>query len=633
MSVAERQTPATTLHRGSPEDVGMSGQQLQRVGELAQGWLEQGLIQGLVAVVARHGQVVLFECFGRQLPDRDSPPVALDSIFPMASITKIFTTTAIMVLVEEARGGLNRRVREYIPEFAGEGKDGVLVRHLLTHTSGIGEDQLEAFAKERKGIAIPPAEATLHPLMSEYLIQRYDCPLWKPAGAEMSYADFSFELTGEIVRRVTGKSLSDFARMRIFEPLGMRDTHYCRVDVPRQRRAWRGPDPEDPWREAIEVEPVVQASGRSWASAMDMAIFCQMFLNRGTYGDVRILSPASVVEMTRNQIPGIGSTFLNETFPEASWGLGWSIHGTKTGLCGTLYSPEAFEHWGAGGAYVWADPVYDLVGIYCAVAPNPHTDEGKAKWRNDVFTDAVTAAVADHVTTPPVIPMREVTTLRSGTPANAGVSPERMRQIRSVAQGWVDHGRAGALVVLAAHRGVIFLHEAFGRQTPEPGAPAVALDTIFPLASISKVITATALMILVDEGQVGLNRPGAEYIPEFTGEGRAAVQVHHLLTHTSGLRDEDLEAHAEAKKDLAGVPPDDGGMPPFLYENLAPLWDAPLFKPPGAEMAYSGYNYRLLGEIVRRGSGRSLASFVRERIFEPLGMTDSSYGLPEALLP
>lgn len=395
MSVAERQATAPILRRGNPEDVGMSREQLQRVGELAKEWLEQGLIQGLVALVARRGQIVFYERFGRQLPDKDSPPVALDSIFPMASITKIFTATAVMLLVEEGRVGLNRRVREYIPEFAGEGKDGVLMRHLLTHTSGIGEEQLEAYAKGRQGIALPPNEATLHPLMNEYFIQRYGCPLWKPAGAEMSYADFNFDLAAEIVRRVSGTSLAEFAKARIFEPLGMTDTHYCRVDVPRHRRAWRGPDPDDSWREVIETEHIVQGGSRSWATAMDMAIFCQMFLNRGAYGDIRILSPASVAEMTRNQIPGIRATFLNETFPEASWGLGWSIHGNKTGLCGTLYSPEAFEHWGAGGAYVWADPVYDLVGIYGAIAPSPHSEEGMAMWRNDIFTDMVTAAVVE----------------------------------------------------------------------------------------------------------------------------------------------------------------------------------------------------------------------------------------------
>ena len=395
MSIVERPTAVTTLRRGNPEDVGMSSQQLRRVGELARGWLDEGLIQGLVALVARHGQIVFYERFGRQLPDKDSPAVTLDSIFPMASITKIFTATALMVLVEEARVGLNRRVREYIPEFRGEGKDAVLVRHLLSHTSGITDDSVDDYAKAREGVTIPSTDATLHPLMNEYLVRRYDCPLSRPAGEEMSYADFNFELAGEIVRRVSGESLDHFARSRIFEPLGMTDARYCRVDVPPQRRAWAGPTPEDPWREAIEVERVVQGSSRAWATAMDLAILCQMFLNRGAYGNVRILSPQSVAEMTRNQIPGIRSTFLNETFPEASWGLGWSVHGNKTGLCGTLYSPESFEHWAASGAYVWADPVYDLVGIYFAIAPSPHSDEGKAKWRNDIFTDVVTAAVVE----------------------------------------------------------------------------------------------------------------------------------------------------------------------------------------------------------------------------------------------
>jgi len=346
-------------------------------------------------LVARHGQIVFYENVGRRQTEADSPLVALDSIFPVASITKLFTATAVMLLVEDGEVGLNRRVREYIPEFSGEGKEAVLVRHLLSHTSGINEDQLEAYAKERPRLTVPPAERTLHPLMHEYLVYRYDSPLWKPPGVEMSYASFNFELAGEIVRRVSGRSLADFARSRIFDPLGMTDTHYSRMDVPRHRRAWSSPDAEDPWHERIEVEPIVQGSSRAWSAAMDMGIFCQMFLNRGAYGDVRVLSPASVTEMTRNQIPGVPATYFDETFAEASWGLGWSIHGNKTGLCGELYSPEAFEHWGGSGVYVWVDPTYDLVGVYLAIAPSPHSDQGWTGWRNDFFMDAVTSAVTE----------------------------------------------------------------------------------------------------------------------------------------------------------------------------------------------------------------------------------------------
>lgn len=395
MSVAERETFAPMLRRASPENAGMSRSQLEHVGELAQSWVDQGLIQCLVALVARHAQIVFYEGFGRQLPEQGSQAVGLDALFPLASITKLFTATSVMLLVEDGRVGLNRRVREYIPEFEGEGKDAVLVRHLLTHTTGITDEQVDAYAKDLDAMTLPPTDATLHPLMNEYLVKRYGCPLGGTPGAAMSYADFNFELAGEIARRVSGTSLGAFARARIFAPLGMTDTHYSRVDAPRHRRAWRGPDSEDPWRDAIEVEPIVQGSSRSWSSAIDMAIFCQMFLNRGAYGAARILSPATVKEMTRNQIPGVAATFLQEAFPEASWGLGWSIHGGKTGLCGALYSPEAFEHWGASGAYIWVDPTYDLVGVYLAIGPTPHSDEGRARWRNGVFSDAVTAAVIE----------------------------------------------------------------------------------------------------------------------------------------------------------------------------------------------------------------------------------------------
>ncbi len=98
--------------------------------------------------------------------------------------------------------------------------------------------------------------------------------------------------------------------------------------------------------------------------------------------------------MTRDQLPGIHGRLLSEFFPEASWGLGWSIHGRKTGWCGGLYSREAYEHWGSGGVYVWVDPTYDVVGVYLGVIPVPDTDP-RYTHLQDLFSDAVTAAIVD----------------------------------------------------------------------------------------------------------------------------------------------------------------------------------------------------------------------------------------------
>ncbi len=128
--------------------------------------------------------------------------------------------------------------------------------------------------------------------------------------------------------------------------------------------------------------------------------------------------------------------------------------------------------------------------------------------------------------------------LRVGRPEEVGMSPERVARVKALAAQWVSQGVTPSLAVLVARRGVIVLHEAFGKLTPAPDAPPLQLDTIFPMASVTKPVTATCAMILVEDGRLGLNRPVVEYIPEFVGEGKTAVMVRQLLTHSSGLTDD-----------------------------------------------------------------------------------------------
>ncbi|HEY6282759.1 MAG TPA: serine hydrolase domain-containing protein [Nitrososphaerales archaeon] len=407
MSPPRRRVIERKLRTGSPGKVGMSAAKLRNVRSLVRKWVEDGVAQTIEVLVARRGTIVLHEVSGSLTPEPDSPPTPLNAIFPLASVTKLFTATSLMCLVEDGQVGLNRPVQEYIPEFTGEGKDKVLVRHLLTHTSGLREEEIEKFASEQQGkLSIPPCEPTLHPLAHENYILRYGAPLWKPPGTEMFYADFNFDLVGEMVRRVSGVALDGFAKSRIFRPLGMVDTSYCMVDVPVNRRIPRRRAPQDPklppdplfeatWA-ARESERVYWGSGGAFSTVMDMARFEQMFLNGGIYGSARVLSPATVAEMTRNQIPGVSATFLDEYFPEAGWGLGWSVHGNKAGLAGSLYSPSSFEHGGAGGIWVWVDPELEIVGAYFSSTVISLTlAESLKHWRDDLFIDAVTASVEE----------------------------------------------------------------------------------------------------------------------------------------------------------------------------------------------------------------------------------------------
>jgi CubicO group peptidase (beta-lactamase class C family) len=361
--------------------------------DLAASWVAEGITPALVVLVARKGAIVFHEAFGRLTPEPDSPPLELDTIFPLASLTKPITATAAMILVEDGLLGLNRPVQWYIPEFVGEGKDSVMVHHLLTHTSGLRGEDLDAHAEKVKGtVEIPPPDETQHPRVQEYIVLRYDAPLWKPPGTEMSYCNYGYELLGEIVRRVSGRSLADFARERVFEPLGMKDSFYIVPDSVGHRIVKRSEDARDADRlNSRETQETPSASGGAFSMAMDMAAFGQMFLNRGSYGDARILSPASIAEMTRDQIPGISAQILDEFFPEALWGFGWCIEENKKApyYSGTLRSPKAFNHSGAGGVFLWVDPVYEMVGVYFSVELEAHDTH------QDLFMNAVTAAVVD----------------------------------------------------------------------------------------------------------------------------------------------------------------------------------------------------------------------------------------------
>jgi serine-type D-Ala-D-Ala carboxypeptidase len=404
------------LRVGRAEEVGMSPQRVARVKALAQKWVDEGVTPALGVLVARRGVVVLHEAFGVLTAEPDAPPLQRDTIFPLASLTKPVTATCVMILVEDGLLGLNRPVAEYIPEFVGEGKEAVMVHHLLTHTSGLTEDEVwkHIQAKYDENAVTPAAEPTQHPMHAQWLYYGYDALLTRSPGVEMSYSNYGIELLGEIVRRVSGQSLNDFARERLFAPLGMQDTWYS---VPHEvnhrivKRPATAPlaGPESPGlkdaqphvKELLEGlnsrkwQEVPLAWGGLYSTVQDMAIFGQMFLNRGCYGDVRILSPATVREMTRNQIPGISAEYFGEYFPEASWGLGWTACGDKKSLDeGTLRSPATFSHTGAGGIQLWVDPDQELVGVYFSVVPK--VDAGNRHiWPVDLFMNAVTASLID----------------------------------------------------------------------------------------------------------------------------------------------------------------------------------------------------------------------------------------------
>jgi CubicO group peptidase (beta-lactamase class C family) len=205
--------------------------------------------------------------------------------------------------------------------------------------------------------------------------------------------------------------------------------------------------------------------------------------------------------------------------------------------------------------------------------------------------------------------------LRPAAPESVGMSGERLELAAGRLAAEVQAGRVGAASILVARRERIVLQKAFGRRGFARDTPPVNPESVFLLASITKPVTACALMLLVERGQAALSDPVSRYLPEFTGGDRARVRVKDLLSHSSGLPDM-LPENTELRR--AHAP---------LSEFVKHTFTTPLLYPPGTSFRYQSMGILLAGEIVERLTGMRLRDFEAKEIFGPLGMTSSSLGL------
>jgi CubicO group peptidase (beta-lactamase class C family) len=288
-----------------------------------------------------------------------------------------------MLLVEDGLVGLNRKVQEYIPEFEGEGKEEVLVSHIVTHTSGMSDKEIEALEDKIWGkIDFPPLEPTEHPVQREFLNICYNAPLVRPPGMEFEYSSSAYDVLGEIVRRVSGLSFNNFTQERIFLPLGMQDTYFSVPDEQRDRIAKQYISQID-W----DVIESPCAGGCAFSTAMDMAIFGQTFLNKGRYGEINFLSPATVNAMISNQTRGISGLLTGgEIAPP--WGLGWALpSGHRLRNVPALWSPQSYGHTGGSANALWIDPIYEIVGVVLS-----DFIREDVVWPGDILIDMIIAS-------------------------------------------------------------------------------------------------------------------------------------------------------------------------------------------------------------------------------------------------
>jgi len=339
-------------------------------------------LPGAVVLVSRKGRVVWRKSYGSRALEPAREPMTPDTIFDVASLTKVVATaTSIMILVERGKLRLSDPVSLYIPELKGEGRERITIEQLLTHISGYAPD----FDLRERWTGYDEA---IKRLIKE--------PLRNPPGTRFTYSDIGFIALGEVVARVGQMPLDQFAQKNIFRPLGMTSTGFrpsaaleSRIAPTEKRRgqmSYLGDTAAnvgaegDVWLRGQVHDPTsyrmngVAGHAGLFSTANDLAIYCQMILNGGSYGNVRVLSPLTVAQMTR---PRIVSSSGNTR------GLGWDINTSFSTNRGELFPLGSFGHTGFTGTSIWIDPASEMFVVFLSnrVHPDGKGDVGPLRGR------------------------------------------------------------------------------------------------------------------------------------------------------------------------------------------------------------------------------------------------------------
>ncbi len=390
----------------SPESAGFSAERLKRIDREMNDWVEKGWMQGGTALIIRNGKIVYYKAAGYN--DLDSrTPMQKENIFRIASQTKAITSVAIMILFEEGKLLLDDPVSKYIPAFKKQqvldkfnptdttyttmpAKKEITIRELLTHTSGLGYAQIGSkeanaiYAKHDLTAGLGVQEDKLLDAMNRLA----KLPLMHQPGEKWTYG-LNTDLLGCLAEVISGMSLDEFFKKRIFEPLGMKDTYFL---VPKEKATrlvnlYR----EDSTGKLVKatgnmlngktitpnypLEASTYYSGGAGLSSTiyDYAVFLQMLLNNGVYNGKRIISRNAVRMMTMNQIGDLSRG-------DDKFGLGFQVV-TERGSARIPAQAGTFSWGGAFATSYWVDPKEKIVMLFYRQLQNTTKGEVVEKFR------------------------------------------------------------------------------------------------------------------------------------------------------------------------------------------------------------------------------------------------------------
>jgi CubicO group peptidase (beta-lactamase class C family) len=377
--------PARFETRGLPGERAVPRFELDPAIEVLRSAIAERVTPGAVAVVGFRGEIVLATALGRTSYDEGAPEVRLDTLYDLASLTKVVvTTTLAMMEVERGRLDLEAGIATYLPELrraqGGTEKANIRVADLLAHSSGM----LWWTDLYRRVGGLPPPEAKRRALE-----EVFGLPLESAPGTATVYSDLGVLLLGEILERLAGLPLDRLARERIFEPLGMTETRFRPGAELRPRIA---PTELDPWRGRIVHGEVHDENAAAlggvaphaglFSTAGDLAVFAELMLGGGARGQARLLRGDTIDRFTRRA----------DRVPGSSRALGWDTPSPESSA-GRYFSASSFGHTGFTGTSLWIDPERELFVVLLTNRVHPTRENRGIAELRPRFHDAVARAL------------------------------------------------------------------------------------------------------------------------------------------------------------------------------------------------------------------------------------------------
>ncbi len=338
------------------------------INDLMQQAISEKVFPGGVVAVGYKGKLIHHHGYGKQTYEENSPTITTETIFDLASVTKVVaTTTAAMILYDEGKLDLDQKVSFYLPEFGNNGKENVTVRNLLLHNAG-----LRAWRPYYNNHS--SEDEVINTIMNEEL----DYPI----GSKMVYSDPGIITLQKIIEKISGLSLDEYVRKNIFVPLNMNRTLFN----PPQELWYNIPPTQPNYKGKVHDGNAAILGGVAghaglFAPASDLAIFCKLMLQKGKYGKKQYIKPETIEEWTSKQSE------------QSSRGLGWDTKSSTGSSAGSLFSEKAFGHTGFTGTSIWLDKEKDLFVILLTNRVYPDSENRKISEFRPKLHDAVVKSI------------------------------------------------------------------------------------------------------------------------------------------------------------------------------------------------------------------------------------------------